>query len=68
VFRLFDLQQDPREVNDLSTIPEHQNRCREMSDQIGDYYARYSLAEKSGTRPGGPEPTNCTSPWNLEDN
>ena len=65
-YRLFDLENDPREEHDLAKMPEYKNCCQEMLDQIRDYYSRYSLPDKSGTRPEGPEATNMTSPWNCE--
>jgi len=61
--RLFDLHEDPREEHDLAQMQEHESRCLEMLKQLRDYYSRYSLPEKSGIRPGGPEPTNDSSPW-----
>ncbi len=65
-YRLFDLKEDPREERDLAAKPEHRNRCKDMLNEISCYYDRYSLSENSGTRPGGPEPTNVTSPWICE--
>jgi arylsulfatase A-like enzyme len=65
-YRLFDLENDPREEHNLAKMPEYKNRCQGMLDRIRDYYSRYSLPDKSGTRPEGPEATNMTSPWNCE--
>ncbi len=63
--RLFDLEEDPREEHDLATMSEHRHRCEEMLDQLSGYYGRFSLPEHSGLRPGGPEPTNSSSPWSI---
>ncbi len=64
--RLFDLEEDPREERNLATVAKHGSRCREMRIQLRDYHSCNNLPEKSGTRPGGPEPTNVTSPWSIE--
>lgn len=63
--RLFDLENDPREACDVSLQPEHKYRIQSMQKQLQDYYSEYSEPEKSGTRPGGPEPTNTSAPWSF---
>ncbi len=59
--RLFDLMVDPREETDIAA--DHDELCRSFRDRISAYYDRFSTPEHSGVRPGGPEPTNDTSPW-----
>lgn len=64
--RLFDLCSDPREEHDLAKMPEFANLCEVMRSRLREYYGRFSLPHMSGVRPGGPEITNITSPWNRE--
>ncbi|MBW8639897.1 sulfatase-like hydrolase/transferase [Hoeflea sp. WL0058] len=61
--RLFDLVTDPREETDIAG--DNPELCRSFLDLIAAYYDRFSTPEHSGARPGGPEPTNETSPWVL---
>lgn len=63
VTRLFDLEADPREMQDVSTEPRLTAIRTDLTARLLDHYARYSKIGKSGTRPGGPQLTNLTSPW-----
>jgi len=63
--RLFDLVEDPREERDLANMPEQAYRLREMSDLLRGHYGRYSLPDRYGAGPGGPDSTNATSPWSI---
>jgi arylsulfatase A-like enzyme len=67
ICRLFDLENDPREECNLIAQLEHAERIHKMLAHLHDYYNRFSLPEKSGTRPEGPEPTNMSSPWSNQD-
>ncbi|MGC4026285.1 MAG: sulfatase-like hydrolase/transferase [Mesorhizobium sp.] len=63
--RLFDLDADAREERDVADQP-HLRAIRDALEQrLRAHYLTYSAAAKSGTRPGGPQPTNMTSPWVL---
>lgn len=61
--RLFDLEADPRETTDRAGEPALEEVQRNLRRRLDGHYARYSIAEKSGTVPGAPTFTNMTSPW-----
>jgi arylsulfatase A-like enzyme len=65
IVRLFDLDADPRETRDVAGEPRLQAVRNALEHRLSAHYATYSVPEKSGMRPGGPQPTNRTSPWAL---
>jgi len=60
---LFDLREDPEEIVNLAADLEHQARAAQMSGLLEEHFDRYADPQKSGTRAGGPDHTNNTSPW-----
>lgn len=64
--QLFDLEADPRERRDIAADPACASILQRLGRRLSDYYSRYATPAHSGHRPGGPEPTNTTSPWVLE--
>jgi choline-sulfatase len=60
---LFDLESDPREMFDIAANPNMVHLRDELRFRLNDYYRRFSVPEKAGMRPEGPEITNSTSPW-----
>ena len=61
--QLFDLADDPAESVNLAGEPEHANLVTRLTVALDTHFGRYESLEHSGRRPGGPEPTNLSSPW-----
>jgi len=49
----------------LAAEPEHAALFSRLMPQLETHFARHELPERSGVRPGGPEPTNRTATWAL---
>lgn len=62
---LFDLMNDPREMNNLIDNPEYSPLITELSQKIKEFFQRYSHPEKSGLL--GPELPRCnfTEAWHI---
>jgi choline-sulfatase len=61
--QLFDLVNDPAEAINVIAEASNADIVNSLNGLLVDHFARYSVPDKSGTRPGGPECTNTTSPW-----
>ncbi len=62
---LFDLQDDPRETVNLANEAEFSGLVERLAAQLDAHFERYAVPDKSGIRPGGPDPSNRTSPWSV---